>query len=52
MESPLFGAKYFNTACRELIVKQIMEQAGLEYDFETFVSKDNNGAMVGSEYTY
>jgi hypothetical protein len=29
-----------------------MEQAGLEYDFETFVSKDNNGAMVGSEYTY
>ncbi len=52
MESPLFGAKYFNTACRELIVKQIMEQAGLEYDFETFVSKDNNGAMVGWEYTY
>ena len=33
---------YFNTICRELIVKRILELSGEEYTFEKFLAKDSD----------
>ncbi len=41
---------YFSATCRELIVKRIMEQAGVEYDFDSFVAIDkSSGANKAPE---
>ena len=39
--------QYFNAACRELIVKNIMKYSGEEYSFEKFLAKDSDEGRPG-----